>query len=260
MRAMTSYAYVRDVKGAEVVEVSVKTLNSKYLDVYIRHLPPENVLLERKIKELIENVIHRGRLELNVTVRSAKSDKTEINKDLLREYYGQIKKIARQMHLPESVSLRDLLTLPGLISVKSTRSINEKLVLQAVKKALNKTVSFREKEGRAIRKKLITHLRALTRALKKIEQYKPKAGNSELGKEDIDEEVSLLKFYVKKLDKIMHGKNKAVSGKTIDFLAQEILRELNTSASKSKKVHLASVIIEAKNYTERIREQAQNIE
>ena len=87
----------------------------------------------------------------------------------------------------------------------------------------------------------------------------PSPAAEENNKEDIDEEISLLTFYAKKLEKEISSKQDS-KGKAIDFLTQEILRELNAASSKTKKPVLASLIVESKSYLERIREQAQNIE
>jgi len=260
MKAMTAYSYTREAAAGEAVEVSFKSLNSKYLDINIRHLPAENVLLERKIKSAIEDKISRGRVEMGIFIKSTKKDKAVINQNLLKTYCSQVKKIAKNLGLDPKLSMGELLSLPNLITVESTRSIDEHIILSAVRKTVDKAVLFREKEGRAIKKRLIQHLKRLEAAAENIAKVKPKVKSGDLGKEDIDEEVSLMQFYISKLEKMISRKQKKPVGKTIDFLAQEILRELNTCASKSKQKTLASHIIEAKNLTERIREQAQNVE
>lgn len=260
MRAMTAYAYVREAQNGEVVEVSFKSLNSKYLDINIYRLPPEKVILERKLKELVESKIARGRVEISLFIKSSPKEKAVINKGLLYNYYAQINRVAHTLGLKPNIEVHDLLLLPGLITIESTARINERLILAAVKKTLVKVIQFREKEGRALKRKTLGSLKKIAALLNKIQRHKPKVKKEELGKEDIDEEVSLTQFYIKKLEKVIKRKNSFPRGKTIDFLAQEILRELNTSASKTKYKRLVSFIVEAKNYAERIREQAQNIE
>jgi len=260
MRAMTAYAYVREAQNGEIAEVVFKSLNSKYLDINIYRLPPERVILEKKLRELIENKISRGRIEISIFIKSPRKEKVVINKELFYSYYAHIKNFSHTLHLKPEIHIRDLLLLPGLITVESITHINESLIFAAVTKTLAKAVQFREKEGRAVKKKMLGDLRKLVFLLKRIQKHKPKAKEGELRKEDIEEEVSLMQFYTKKMEKVIKRKNNAPRGKTIDFLAQEILRELNTSASKTKYIKLSSLIIEAKNYAERIREQAQNIE
>ena len=260
MRAMTSYAYVREAQKEGIVEVSFKSVNSKYLDINIYRLSSGNVLLESKIKKLIEGSIFRGRVDVGVFVREKRRETVKVDKDLFYTYYSRAKEFSERLDLPLDFKVFDIFSLPGIITVETSDWCGEKIVLKAVRTAIEKAVLFREKEGAAIKKKVLGHLGKLTSTLEGIQKYKPKVTDGELGKEDIDEEVSLLSFYIKKLERVVKMNSNAVRGKTIDFLAQEILRELNTSASKTKGVKLISLIIEAKNYIERVREQAQNIE
>jgi uncharacterized protein (TIGR00255 family) len=260
MKSMTAYAYSKASGKRQSVEIVAKSLNSKYLDINIHHLPLEKVMLERQIRKIVEEKISRGRVELYVSVNAPLNEKAEINKKLLSDYLRQIRNISKTLGIDPRVSVKDLLHLPGLISVNSKKKISDDLILRTAKGAVDKIVAFRSKEGRAIKESVIKHTQQLKKTIEKIQTVKPRATERELGKEDIEEEVALISFYVKKLVRLIHRKGNSPRGKAIDFLAQEILKELNTCASKTKKVELASLIIESKNYSERIREQAQNIE
>jgi uncharacterized protein YicC (UPF0701 family) len=125
---------------------------------------------------------------------------------------------------------------------------------------LKKLVSFKKEKGRAIEKEISKNLSLLDSNITKIKKNKKKPLKETDGKEDIDEELSLIGFYSQKLKKIISKKKQIRKGKVIDFLTQEILRELNAASSKTKQQILATLIVEAKNYLGRIREQAQNIE
>jgi uncharacterized protein YicC (UPF0701 family) len=260
MRAMTAYAYVREAKEGERVEIIAKSLNSKHLDIIIYHLPPKKIPLEKRIKKLIERRIYRGRVEFYILVNSSLTQRTHINRDLLQAYLREINRISSHLRVKKELDVLDLLNLPGLINVEERKKISNSLILRAAKKAVEKITYFREREGEAIKKKILTYIKKLREVIEKIKRAKPKGKAEELGREDIDEEVALIFFYVKKLERIVKTRSSSPQGKLVDFLAQEILKELNTCASKTKKVRVASLILEAKSYSERIREQAQNIE
>ena len=260
MRTMTAYAYVRKVKKNSRLEIVAKSFNSKYLDIAIYHLPPEKVILERKIRELIEKNFVRGRIEMYVFIKSGETLQPAINEKILKSYYHQINKVVNQLGLKhQSVDIAELLNLPGVVSLKKEVDKDE-WIIAGVKEAIKKIKSFRQKQGRAVKKKILKYLRKMENIVEKVKKVKVEIKEKEIGKEDIEEEITLFSFYLKKLKKLLSLKKEVPIGKEMDFIIQEILRELNASLSKVKKKRLVSFIIEAKNYAERIRQQAQNIE
>ena len=150
--------------------------------------------------------------------------------------------------------------MPQAISLSHSGKRDKGLIPLAIKEVLNKFVKFKEKEGKAIKKEIIENLSKLKNNVEKIKKEKPKVNKIENGREDIDEEISLTLFYISKLESKINSKQWTPQGRALDFLTQEILRELNAASSKTKKKNLALLIIEGKNYLERIKEQAQNIE
>jgi len=259
MRTMTAYAYVRKVKKNSRLEIVAKSFNSKYLDIAIYHLPPEKVILERKIRELIEKNFSRGRIEMYIFVKSENTLQPAINEKVLKSYYHQINKVVNQLGLEYSVDVVELLSLPGVISLRKEVDKDE-WIIAGVKEAIKKIKSFRQKQGRAVKKKILNYLKKMENIVERIKKVKVEIKEKEIGKEDIEEEITLFSFYLKKLKKLLSLKKEVPIGKEMDFIIQEILRELNASLSKVRKKRLVSFIIEAKNYAERIRQQAQNIE
>jgi len=259
MRTMTAYAYVRKVKKDSRLEIVAKSFNSKYLDIAIYHLPPEKVILERKIRELIERNFSRGRIEMYIFIKSENTLQPAVNEKVLKSYYHQINKVVNQLGLDYLIDISELLNLPGVISFKKEVDKDE-WIIAGVKEAIKKIKSFRQKQGRAVKKKILKYLRKMENIVEKVKKVKVEIKEKEIGKEDIEEEITLFSFYLKKLKKLLSLKKEVPIGKEMDFIIQEILRELNASLSKVKKKRLVSFIIEAKNYAERIRQQAQNIE
>lgn len=260
MRTMTAYAYIRRVKKEHSLEIIVKSFNSKYLDIAIYHLPPEKVILEKKIRELIEKSFSRGRIEVYIFLKSSSILQPVLNQRVLKSYYLQIKEIAHKLGLRHSENISDLLNLPGVVSLERKEKKEDKWVITGVKEAVEKIKLFRQRQGKVVKKEILKCLKKMENIVRKIKKAKIEIKEKEITKEDIQEEVTLLSFYLKRLRKLLSLKKEAPLGKRIEFITQEILRELNASLSKVKRAKLASFIIEAKNYTERIRQQAQNIE
>lgn len=156
--------------------------------------------------------------------------------------------------------MSDILNLPQVVSWEQRSKSDEALILSVVREALDQLLRFKEKEGRIIKKEMKDNLLKLRSNVEKIKKQKPKVNEIENGKEDIDEEISLISFYIGKLENKINTKKLTPQGKPADFLIQEILRELNAASSKTKRKNPALLIVEGKNYLERIREQAQNIE
>ncbi len=260
MKSMTAYARAKKGKGTHSVQVTLRSLNYKYAEVSVYNLPAENILLEEAIKREIKKKVSRGKVEAFIFLSNLQSKKIIIDEKVVSEYIAQIKKVARKNKVKAQIGLSSILSLPQTICCEQKIKGDQSLILPAVKEALAKLVEFRKKEGKVIEKEMLSNLGKIRKNIIKIKKYKPKASKMENGKEDIDEELSLMSFYISKLEaKIKNNKNEP-KGKSIDFLTQEILRELNAASSKTKKKRAALLIVEAKNYLERVREQTQNVE
>ena len=260
MKSMTAYASAQTSKGLQVTQVILRSLNYKYLDIYVHNLPPEDILLEEKIKRAIKSKVYRGRVEVFIFSSNLQTKKIYIDEAAIAKYITRARALRKKYNLKGDIGISDILNLPQAISWEQRSKSDKTLVLSTLKKALDGFLKFKEKEGRAIKKEMKDNLSKLKDNIKKIQKQKPKISKMENGKEDIDEEISLTAFYIKKLESKFDSKRPASKGKAVDFLIQEILRELNAASSKTKKKNPALLIVEGKNYLERIREQAQNIE
>ena len=260
MKSMTAYASAQTSRGAQVTQVILRSLNYKYLDIYVHNLSPEDILLEEKIKRMIKGKIYRGRIEVFIISSNFQTKKMHIDEAAIAKYITRAKALRKKYNLKGDIGISDILNLPQAISWEKGNKTDKTLVFSTLKKALGGFLKFKEKEGKAIKKEMKNNLSKLKDNIKKIQKQKPKISKMENGKEDIDEELSLTAFYIKKLESKFDSKKPANKGKAVDFLIQEILRELNAASSKTKKKDPALLIVEGKNYLERIREQAQNIE
>jgi uncharacterized protein YicC (UPF0701 family) len=254
---MTAYASLYKRKGNRVLRIILRSLNFKYLDIYIHNLPIENILLEEKIKKEIKKKILRGKIEVFI-LYNIKERGISINENILLNYLHRLIKLTKKYNSSLYFDIAHLFNLPGVISRQEKR-IDENFIISGVREGIHKLIRFKEREGRLIKKEINKNLKDLEKNIERIKKNLPYVSKKENNQEDIAEEISLISFYINELEKKINL-NIILKGKSIDFLTQEILRELNSASSKIKNKKLAGLIIEAKNHLERVREQAQNIE
>ncbi|MEI8349389.1 MAG: DUF1732 domain-containing protein [Candidatus Omnitrophota bacterium] len=259
MKSMTAYASVHKRKNSQTIQVTLRSSNFKYLDISIHDLPAQNIILEERIKRDIKKRIARGKIEVYVSVKGHIENDVYIDEKNLARYIIETKKIAKKYHLEPRFDISDLFNLPQVISW-SEKKTEEQFILSAARAAIEKLLRFKEKQGGAIKKDMTKNLKHLKKNIELIKSRNPMTIRSESGKEDINEEVSLASFYVADLEKKINFQRLISQGKSIDFLTQEILRELNSASSKTKDRTIAPLLVESKNYLDRIREQAQNVE
>ena len=260
MRSMTAYASVHRQTRAQTAQVVLRSTNFKYLDVFTHGLSPEDILLEERIKREVKKISYRGKVEVFIFEAKPQGKNVYVDEAIVAKYISQIKSLTRKYKLKGDIGVSDVLSLPQVISWEQKGKSDHKFVISTLKIALGKFVEFKRREGNVIQKEMTENLCKLKGNVEKIKKHKPKVNEGENGKEDIDEEISLMSFYVNKLGEKIKSKVSGPLGKSIDFLTLEILRELNAASSKTKKKALALLIVEAKNYLERIREQTQNVE
>ncbi len=260
MNSMTAYASVYRKKNGQTLQIIMRSLNFKYLDIAVHNLPAEKILLEEKIKKEVKKKIYRGKVEVYVFLKRAVESRVHIEENILAKYISQIRALEKKYDLKSDLKISDLLNLPQVIYSEEKRLGEDSLVLESIKEVVSKLVEFKQKEGRIIKNEMLKNLKKLAENVNFMRENKPGINKEESNKEDIDEEISLAAFYINKLEEGIKANNGLPRGKSIDFFTQEILRELNAASSKTKKQNLALLIVEGKNYIERIREQAQNVE
>lgn len=257
MKSMTAYAQVNKNIDGWAIHIVMRSNNFKYLDISVHNLPNEKILLEEKIKSQIQKRVSRGKLEVYVFLKAPSTGGIHVEEKIIEEYLVKLKKVAKKYNLKEDFGLSNILNLPKVIRCEE-KNLKEEVILDVLKETLDRFCDFKEKEGRVVQKEMKLNVDKLKQNIKSIKDNKPPV--SPEMKDDIDEEISLMSFYANKLEKEIMSKKADRKGKSIDFLLQEILRELNTSASKVNDKLLGALILESKNYLERIREQSYNVE
>ena len=291
VKSMTGFGRAAAKLPGGKVTVEIKTVNHKFFDATLR-LPNGIVALEGRIKEVLQGRIIRGKAYLNLAYGggSVKEGSININREVAKKYHEELIKTGKTLGLKDDVTIKDLMALPGVLSYESgTEDLNDIWpgIKEALDKALDHLIADREKEGRSLCRDLTSRARKIesrlahikARAHLNIEEYRRKFAdrvkdlsggrNIDAGRlamevaifaknSDISEEITRLKNHLVNFNKTISGSGEV--GKKIDFIAQELHREINTIGAKASDSKISNNVIEIKSEIEKIREQAKNLE
>ena len=287
MKSMTGYGEAsQQVRGTKIT-IQMRTLNHRHLDLQLR-VPREYLGFEEEIRKRLRERIARGRVDVFVSRIAAKgSERTlELDEPLLQQYLGSLKAAKKKFGLAGELDIALLSAGPDLFRVRDTEvdpKAEKQGVFQALQAALRKLEQSRQREGR----QLAADMRAQVEHLKKTSAQiaalagalgaravnsaiVAREGNGGLRtgldgdvqapafKGDINEEIVRLKTHVAALAAVLRETGSV--GKKIDFMLQEIQRELNTISSKAPQLEVVRLVLAGKEQVEKIREQTQNIE
>ncbi len=277
--------------GSGKVTIEIKTVNHKFFDATLK-LPNGISAFEDRIKEVLQKGIKRGKVNLNLIYEGAlpKTDRISINAKAARNYFNQLDDLKKELGIQKDVEVKDIITLPGVLIVEPIESgllTFWPKIKQALDAAIAKLVSDREKEGRALYKDLASRTKKIAAMLKtiksrahlNIEEYRKRFADRvkdltggrdmDMGRLemevaifakncDISEEITRLENHLSNFNKTIFSGGEV--GKKIDFIAQELHREINTIGSKASDFKISKNVIEIKGEIEKIREQAKNLE
>ncbi len=271
------------------VAVEIRTVNSRYLDLKVR-LPKELVSLEREIRKELESLLVRGRVDVHVDLVIKRSDQYDLNQTLVENYLVLAEK-ARSLGAIGEVDVSSLLQLPGVVIPRQVDSTSEPVrqaILEVVLEAAGEVIAVRRAEGAALKMDLdkrlsrlakITDLIAEQTALvqshyrkklmKRLADLVPEqvVDENRLAQEmvyfadrsDISEEITRLRSHLEQFQVCLDSEEQVV-GRRLDFICQEMGREMNTVLSKSPLAAISEPGVEGKAEIEKIREQVQNVE
>ena len=286
---MTGYGKAVVTYKEKKINVEVKSLNSKALDLSTR-IAPLYREKEMEIRRLIAQKLERGKVDFSLWVEKETTiDATPINAALVENYYHQIKSIAANTGIPEpSDWFTTLLRLPDVTTKTEVEVLEEEewhTAKQAITEALDKLIEFRTQEGAALQKKFTEKIDNISALLKSIEPFEksrvPKIkdkiidGLKQIPEVDYDKnrlEQELI-YYIEKLDiseekqrlsnhlkyfrETMNESGHGV-GKKLGFISQEMGREINTTGSKSNQAEMQNIVVKMKDELEQIKEQVLN--
>ncbi|QUB67893.1 YicC family protein [Prevotella melaninogenica] len=287
--SMTGYGKAVVAYKEKKINVEVKSLNSKSLDLSAR-IAPLYREKEMEIRRLLAQKLERGKVDFSLWVEKESTvDATPINAALVENYYKQIKAISASTGIPEPEDwFTTLLRLPDVTTKTEVEVLDEEewvVAQQAINEAIDKLTDFRKQEGAALQKKFTEKIDNIANLLKSIEPFEknrvPKIrekiidGLKQIPEVDYDKnrlEQELI-YYIEKLDineekqrltnhlKYFHETMKESGhgvGKKLGFIAQEMGREINTTGSKSNQAEMQNIVVKMKDELEQIKEQVLN--
>lgn len=288
--SMTGFGRSKAESDRLSVTVEVKTVNHRFCEFHIR-MPRQLLKTEDKIKKKLGEHIRRGRVEVFVTVEGegAVSRSVHIDWQALDEFVHHISEIRNRYGISGEIELRNLLSRDEIIHIEEKETDLdelEQLVLKAIEDAAGQLVRMRQLEGSALEKDVSQHIELLKRNIESVRKYAPdmieqyrdrlnKRMAELLGtqadedrilsevaffadKADISEELTRLQSHIGQFSEIL--KENEPLGRKLDFLLQEMNREVNTIGSKANDSRIAREVVEMKSLLEKVKEQVQNIE
>jgi uncharacterized protein (TIGR00255 family) len=288
MKSMTAYAYREAAKNGVIASVELKGYNSRFLDLSI-HLPPWLTPLEMRLREYLSSRIARGKVELVIRIREDKElIAVSVNENAALAYKGAIEKLAKALEINEKPGLALILGLEGVLEIESNRDAEKywAYLEPVLAEAADQFEAEREREGRHTALDILSHIGLLDEAVRTINEGIPQLEASFkdnlrgrfaellgeridesrvlaetavlLAKSSISEELSRISSHLDEF-RLEIGNNPC-PGKKLDFLSQEINREVNTIASKTPVLEVSRAVVEMKSALENIREQLRNVE
>lgn len=290
---MTGFGSASGQNDRFTASVEIKAVNNRHLKVSTR-LPDVLGSLELHIEKAIRKTVARGTVSVNVRFSPVgQASRYQISPDLLTGYWNQLKAIGETSSVPLPESVSPLLTLPGVISDELSSSLDATaewpFLEGVVEEALSGLNEFRQREGESMRTELEQCCQQIAanldcvveRAPEVVNNYRDKIlervrellGDSGATVEpdnlirevsifadrcDINEEITRLRCHIDEFLKVINGQTS--QGRKLDFLSQEMFREINTTGSKASNVEIAHHVVEMKAAVEKIREILGNVE
>ncbi len=289
IQSMTGYGKAIVNYNGKKINIEVKSLNSKALDLSTR-IAPLYREKEMEIRQLISRTVERGKVDFSLWIeRDAASEAAQINATLIEAYYQQMRTVVDRVGISEPQDwLATLLRMPDVMTKSETEELSAEewtAVSAGIEQAIEALTDFRKQEGEALAKKFNENLDNITSLLASIEPYEKARvekirqriveGLSNIPGVEYDKnrlEQELI-YYIEKLD-ISEEKQRLTNhigyfrdtmneghgqGKKLGFIAQEMGREINTTGSKSNLAEMQNIVVMMKDELEQIKEQVLNV-
>tara|TARA_B100000949_G_scaffold216902_1_gene214124 strand:- start:126 stop:998 length:873 start_codon:yes stop_codon:yes gene_type:complete len=290
MLSMTGYGQAsRSIREIHIV-VEIKTINSRYLNLKMR-LSKELSFLEQEIRSKVRSWISRGSVDVNLEIAVRRSDQYELNEELTANYLS-LRKKASLLGVEGGLDITTLLQLPGVLVPHRVDYVSKNIrrsILEVVGTACEQVIDGRRREGEVLRVDLESRIKKLSvitsQLVEQIDANRAYYGTkirgriTEIGlrdsqdnhrlnqeilyyteRSDISEELTRLSSHISQLQNFTEQSKNLVVGRQMDFICQEMMREINTILAKSVLVTNMELALEGKTEVDRIREQVQNIE
>lgn len=290
VKSMTGFGRAEAKQGSYQILVEMKSVNHRFCEINIR-MPKQFLAMEEKMKKIVNSFLQRGRIEMFITIEGQDIHDKHLNVDweLLSAYIDSIHKVKNRYQISGSIEINDILKLENVFTIMETQTgmeAIEGLLLEQVHSASKQLVAMRTAEGAQLKKDIITHLSFIEnmseqlsklgptvveayrlRLEKKLKEYLGSQIDEQrilaeaaifADKADINEELQRINSHLGQFNQSLQSSDPV--GRKLDFLVQELNREVNTIGSKANDANIANLVVEMKACLEKIKEQVQNIE
>ncbi|WP_064093763.1 YicC/YloC family endoribonuclease [Rossellomorea aquimaris] len=288
--SMTGFGRSKVESEQHTITVEMKSVNHRFSECYIR-MPRQLMKLEDKIKKQVSEFVKRGKVDIfiSITGEGLVHRNLHIDWKLIQDYYQLVNKVKETYSLQDDITLSDLLNKEEFVTVEETEEENKELdfiVLKAVEQAAFDLRQMRMKEGELLKKDFFTHLHHFEKKITELTLHAPEVVNqyreklkkkiiefqdasfdetrllTEVAifadKSDITEELTRLESHIHYFYSTLSIEDPM--GRKLDFMIQEMNREVNTIGSKANDSIIATIVVELKSTLEKLREQVQNVE
>jgi len=281
---MTGFGRGSAGRGDRKIDVEIRTVNSRFFELKLRGLSLEPKV-ELKVRNLLEEHLQRGNVQVRIELNSSKESG---NMSFNRDRFEMIQEVLKTIHVAygQRMSLSDIITTSDLLKTEELNDLKPDKVVLAIEHAIEQVNEMRKREGGQIQKDVLNRVKKLSKIIHSIDELTLEYGDERqvklkekiislldgetpdenrliqevaywVERSDITEEIVRCKSHFSQLSTYLNEKEPV--GKRINFLIQEIGREVNTIGSKSPQTEVTKHVVEIKDDLEKIREQAQNI-
>lgn len=291
LRSMTGYGRSQKILNGRDISVEIRSVNHRYYE-YTSRISRTYSYIDEKLKSLLKSSVSRGKVEVAVTINNieGKDSQIAINKGIAEGYVSALRSVSEELGLKDDLALSKLIKLPDIFNIQKTPDDEEQIctdVMEVTVEALAHFIEMRETEGERLKNDILEKADLIIHNVALVEEQSPvtvEAYRNRLYKKlsevladknideqriiteaaifsekiAVDEETVRLKSHIAQLRDILDS-GEAV-GRKLDFIVQEINREVNTIGSKAQDLNITKIVVEMKSDIEKIREQIQNVE
>lgn len=288
---MTGYGRSQKILNGRDITVEIRSVNHRYYE-YTSRIPRTYSYIDEKLKTLFKTMISRGKVEAAVTINTieGKDSVIRINKCAAQGYIDALRGAADELGLEDNLKLSNLIRLPDIFSVQKVPDDEEQIwadVAETASEALERFIEMRTVEGERLKSDVLEKADNIEKMVAEVEKISPETVENYRNrlysklcevleskdvdeqrivteaaifadKVAVDEETVRLKSHISQLRNMLDS-GEAV-GRKLDFIVQEMNREVNTIGSKSQNLNISHLVVDMKSEIEKIREQIQNIE
>ncbi|WP_027954141.1 MULTISPECIES: YicC/YloC family endoribonuclease [Halobacillus] len=288
--SMTGYGReISEQEGTRIV-VEIRSVNHRFLDVHM-HLPSSLLFMEDPIRKLVKEALHRGRVDVYITMDGGLQKNVEVDWEAAEQYIQALEDMKSRFHLTGDITIDMVSKLENVFITKQSEDIPDSfqhMLKTSVEQALRQLKDMRGREGKQLTKDLLSRLKAVACWLDMMDQRRPEVINEYKArirariedyaaqplsqdeprilqevalmaeKGDVTEEFTRMHSHLQQFEKALdqHGS----VGRRLDFILQEMHREVNTMGSKSNDTLLMEYVLNVKGELEKMKEQVQNVE